>query len=142
MLDTNWRVALNSLFLAVLIGLILSYVVTRSLALQDRTTLVLALRGAIVEQHAGNLCDSLLAQTPGDAAQDTQWLSVMVVIDAAAKDPKIVRVVLMLDELRSADLPQLRDIAGDIERFKATGKSVFARGSSSPRRARIAPLRR
>jgi protease IV len=59
---------------------------------------------------------------------------VLAVLDAAAKDPKIVRVLLQLDELRGAGLPVLREVASGIERFKASGKPVVAWGSGYDQR--------
>jgi len=55
-------------------------------------------------------------------------------LDAAAKDPKINSAVLLLDELKSAGLPTLREVAAAIDRFKASGKTVTAWGSSYDQR--------
>ncbi|MFX5957102.1 hypothetical protein ABTF01_22150, partial [Acinetobacter baumannii] len=69
-----------------------------------------------------------------DAKKTTQLRDVLAVLDQAAKDPQISTVVLLLDELNSAGLVSLREVASAIDRFKASGKTVVAWGSSFDQR--------
>ena len=133
-IDSARRTVLNLLFLLIVIAIIVAVVKGGAPALDDKTTLVLALKGPIVEQRGGSVRDNALAQARGDAPQSVQLRDLLTVLDGAAKDPKIVRVLLQLDELRAAGLPVLREVAGGIERFKASGKPVVAWGSGFDQR--------
>ena len=129
LLDSTRRVVLNLLFLAVVVALVIAVAKRGPPALEEGTALVLDIKGTIVEQRATGLRNIAFAQATAQQAQDTQLRDVLAVLDAAAKDPKIVRVVLMLDDLKDAGLPVLREIAAALEHFKAGGKSVVAWGS-------------
>jgi len=133
-IDAARRTVLNLLFLLIVIAVLIAVFKTGAPALDDKTTLVLALKGPIVEQRGGSVRDNALAQARGDAADSVQLRDLMAVLDAAAKDPKIVRVLLQLDELRGAGLPTLREVAAGLERFKASGKPVVAWGSGFDQR--------
>lgn len=132
--DATRRTVLNLLFLLIVIAVIVAVAKSGAPALADKTTLVLALQGPLVEQRGGGVRDNALAQVRGEAPQSVQLRDVLAVLDAAAKDPKIVRVLLQLDELRAAGLPALRDIVTALERFKASGKPVVAWGSGYDQR--------
>jgi protease-4 len=127
--DSARKVALNLLLLLVVIGLVVIAVKRGPPNLQENTALVLDLKGKIVEQRTGAFRDVAFAQAAGEEAQETQLRDVLAVIDAAAKDAKIARIVLILDDLQGGGLPVLREIASALERFKATGKEVVAWGS-------------
>ena len=133
-IDAARRTVLNLLFLLIVIAVLIAVFKTGAPALDDKTTLVLALKGPIVEQRGGSVRDNALAQARGDAADSVQLRDLMAVLDAAAKDPKIVRVLLQLDELRGAGLPMLREVAAALDRFKASGKPVVAWGSGFDQR--------
>ena len=129
LLDSTRRVVLNLLFLAVVVVLVIAVAKRGPPALEEGTALVLDLKGTIVEQHAAGLRAMALAQATGQEAQNTQLRDVLAVLDAAAKDPKIARVVLMLDDLQGVGLPVLREVGAALERFRAGGKPVVAWGS-------------
>ena len=132
--DATRRTVLNVLFLLIVIVLLVAVFKTSGPGLDDKTTLVLALNGPIVEQRGGNVRDNALAQARGQPMESVQLRDLLAVLDAAAKDPKIVRVLLQLDELGSAGLPMLREAAGAVDRFKASGKQVLAWGSGFDQR--------
>jgi protease IV len=129
LLDSTRRVVLNLLFVAVVVALVIAVAKRGPPTLEEGTALVLDFKGTIVEQRANGLHNIALAQAVGQEAQNTQLRDVLAVLDAAAKDPKIVRVVLLLDDLQGAGLPVLREVAAALERFKGGGKSVVAWGS-------------
>ena len=133
-IDAARRTVLNLLFLLIVIALLIAVFKSGGPGLDDKTTLVLALQGPIVEQRGGNVRDSALAQVRGDAMESVQLRDLLAVLDAAAADPKIVRVLLQLDELGNAGLPMLREVAAALERFKASGKQVVAWGSGFDQR--------
>ena len=132
--DAARRTVLNLLFLVIVIAIVVAVARSGTPALADKTTLVLALQGPLVEQRGGSVRENAIAQAQGEASQSAQLRDVLAVLDAAAKDPKIVSVLLQLDELRAAGLPALREVAAALERFKASGKTVVAWGSGFDQR--------
>ena len=133
-LDTGRRVVLNLIFLLVLIVLLVSLLAGGRPKLEDRTTLVMNLGGPLVEQHTSSFSEQmrweLLGGERANAPRETQLRDVLAALDAAAKEPKIERVVLMLDDFTGAGLAGLREVAAAVERFRASGKQVVAWGSS------------
>lgn len=91
-LDGMRRLVLNLLFLALLGALVWAYLQRGVPPLQDKTTLVLALRGPLVEQVRGHWRDSALSRVRGQTPQQVQLRDVLAVLEAAAKDPQITQV--------------------------------------------------
>ncbi len=133
-LDTSRRVIFNLIFLLILV-LIVAAIFKGGLRIEDKTALILDLKGQLVEQRAGGTRDRVLSEVQGDTSGQTQLRDVLSVLDAAAKDPKIERVVLMLDEFGGGGLATLREVASALERFKASGKQVVAWGGSYDQRS-------
>ena len=134
LLDASRRALMNLLFLLILLAIVWALVGTGAKPLGDKTALVLSLAGPIVEQRSGSLRDTTLAQARGDAQDKTQLRDVLSVLDAAAKDPKISHVVLVLDDFQGAGLSTLREVAAALQRVKVSGKPVIAWGSSYDQR--------
>jgi len=132
--DVSRRVVLNLLFMIILIAVIIALVKTGPLPLADRTALVLRIDGTIGEQKSGNLRSTALDQVRGEAVQKVQLRDILNALDAAAGDPKISSLVVVLDEMRPTGFSTLREIAAAIDRFKASGKKVVAWGSGYDQR--------
>ena len=129
LVDSGRRLVLNLLFLLLVVVLAVSYARSGAPVLSEKTALVLDLQGALVEQLSASARETALAQVGNQrVVQNTQLRDVLAVLDAAAKDPKITSVVLVLDEFNGAGLPALREVAAALERFKASGKPVVAWG--------------
>ena len=128
-LDVGRRFILNMIFLAILVVLAIG-LFSGGKKLSDKTALILDLKGSLVEQHAGSARESLIAEVQGESKKSTQLRDILLVLEAASKDPKITSAVLLLDEMDGAGLPMLREVAAAIDRFKASGKKVVAWGSS------------
>jgi protease-4 len=133
-LDAGRRIVSNLLLVALLVALVVLWTNSLPPLLRDRTALVLALKGPIVEQRTGGVRERVFQQASGEAGEQTQLRDVLTVLDAAAKDSKIDRVVLMLDDFKGAGLATLREVAAALERFKAGGKQVVAWGSGYDQR--------
>ncbi len=134
-LDTGRRVFSNLLFLLFVAVVLAALIYSMPRRLEEKTALVLNLKGNLVEQHAANVDARLLAGMDDGIEQgDIQLRDILQVLEAAAHDPKITSVVLLPDELRAAGLPMLREVAAALERFKASGKPVVAWGSSYDQR--------
>lgn len=134
LLDTGRRAVVNLLFLALIVVLVVGWWRSGAPRLQDKTALVLNLKGSLVEQRAGSVRDRINGQLQGTAVDQVQLRDVLAVLDAAAKDPKIDRLVLVLDDFDRAGLADLREVGAAISRFKAAGKQVLAWGTSYDQR--------
>src|SRR5471032_1621094 len=130
MLDAGRRTVLNLLFLLILIALI--YALCSGVPkLSPKTTLVLDLKGQLVEQSSSSVRDTLLNNVRGgDTKKMLQLRDVLSVLDAAGKDANITGAVLLTDDMQGGGQAMLREVASAIDRFKATGKPVVAWGSS------------
>ena len=134
-LDATRRALLNLLLLLLLGALLWALLRPNAPALHDKTALVLGISGTLVEQRtAVNLREQVLGQARGQGSEQTRLRDVLAVLDAAAKDNKISHALLMLDGFSGAGLPTLREVASAIERFKASGKPVYAWGSDYDQR--------
>ncbi|RZU02993.1 signal peptide peptidase SppA [Rivibacter subsaxonicus] len=131
--NTSRLVALNLIFLllvVLLLAALVGWFVNRGAPkLQDNTALVLKLDGSLVEQRSGSVRDRIRNRASGQTDGQVQLRDLMAVLDAAAKDPKISRAVLLLDDFKGAGMAQLREAAAAIDRFKASGKPVIAWGA-------------
>jgi protease IV len=132
--DVSRRVVLNLLFMIILIAVIVALARSGSAPLAEKTALVLRIDGTIGEQKSGNLRSTALEQVRGEAVQKVQLRDVLNALDAAAEDPKISSLVVVLDEMRPTGFSTLREIAAAIDRFKAKGKKVVAWGSGYDQR--------
>jgi protease-4 len=126
LVDGTRRAVFNLLWLAVLIGVPVALFAGRADKLEDKTVLVLDLAGPLVEQGAGGTRETLLRQVQGEDQGQVRLRDVMAVLDAAARDPKIERVLLLPEDLAGGGLSAQREVAAALERFKASGKQVVA----------------
>ncbi len=134
LIDGTRRAVMNLIFLLIVVILIIG-LTAGGKRMEDKTVLVLNLKGDLVEQATGNVRETLASQLQGEEVkEDVQLRDILQVLDAAAKDPKISSIVLLLDDFEGAGLPMLREVANGIDRFKATGKRVVAWGSSYSQR--------
>jgi protease-4 len=121
---------MNVIFLLIVVFVLSMLLMPGGLKIKDKTALVLDLDGRIVEQRAGGARDRVLAQASGGNDGQVQLRDVVTALNKAATDPKIDRVVLILDEFQGARLPQLREVAQALNKFKESKKQVVAWGSS------------
>ncbi len=132
-LDATRRFLFNLVFLLILV-VVLVAIFSSAKPILPKTALVLDLKGSLVEQHSGSVRDTILSNVRGDARHSVQLRDVLTVLDAAARDPNIGSVVLILDDMDSAGLALLHEVGAAIDRFKASGKSVIAWGGSYDQR--------
>jgi len=135
LLDTSRRALLNLLLLLIVLALAFALLRGGPPALQPKTALVIDLSGRISEQHAGSARDSALKQLRGQTDGQTRLRDVLAVLDAAAQDPAITHALLLTDNLGSAGMATLHEVAAAIERFKAAGKPVIAWASDHDQRS-------
>jgi protease-4 len=129
--DASRRFVVNVLFLLLVIVLIGAWLAgSGHVRLQGDTALVVDIKGSVVEQFTGSAREAELAESLGGEARETQLRDLVATIDAAGRDAKIVRLVLVLDDMGQAGMAKLREVARALERFKAGGKQVVAWSSS------------
>ena len=130
-LDAGRRTILNLLFLALLIVLAIAIFGGGAKPIAAKTTLVLDLKGQLVEQTSASPRDALLTGVQGgETLRMLQLRDVLKVLDAAAKDANISGAVLLTDEMQGGGPAMLREVASAIDRFKASGKTVVAWGTN------------
>jgi len=134
LLDGTRRLLLNLLFLALLVALAWAYFAQRPKPLQERTALVLQLRGPLVEQFSGSWSDTALGRLRSRSPRQVQLRDVLDVLHAASRDPQIGQVLLALDDFEGAGPASLRELAAAVQRVKAAGKPVLAWGSGYDQR--------
>jgi protease IV len=128
-LDGGRRFTMNLAFLLLVLALVFALMRSGKPMLDDKTALLLNLQGGLVEQSSSHPRDAALAQIGGGkTVRNTQLRDILTALEAAQLDPKISSVMLLLDEFEGAGLPALREVAGALERFKASGKTVVAWG--------------
>ena len=127
--DGGRRLLLNLLFLLLIVAGVVFWFKRGPPKLLDKTVLVLDLAGPLVEQRSGSARDQALQQIKGEASAQVQLRDLITVLDAAAADPNISSLLLVLDEFGGAGLPALHEAVAAITRFKtASGKPVLAWG--------------
>ncbi len=120
---------LNLLFLAIVAAIVAAWFYEGRPKLAPNTALVIDLAGPIVEQRTGAPARLTVLQALADRERETQLRDVLAALDAAATDPKIGRVLILLDDMEGAGLATLREVAAAIGRVRASGKQVIAWGS-------------
>lgn len=93
--------------------------------LQERTTLVIAPEGNLVEQYSSDPASRALNRAFGDKNPEVQLRDVIRALDAAKDDKRIERVVLRLDKLQAAGMASLREVAAAVARVRASKKEVI-----------------
>ena len=127
------RLILNLLFFGLLFLLLIVFLVamgkgaSSAKVLQDRTTLVIAPEGRLVEQYSTDPVSRALAKMVGDNnAEELQLRDLVRAIEAARDDKKIERVVLELDKLQPSGFASMREVAVALQELRASGKQLVA----------------
>ncbi|WNH53587.1 signal peptide peptidase SppA [Stenotrophomonas oahuensis] len=127
------RLILNLVFFGLLLLVLVMFVVAAGKSagsnrgLQDRTTLVIAPEGKLVEQYTADPLSRALAKAVGDnAAEEIQLRDLVRGIDAARQDKNIERVVLQLDKLQPSGFASMREVAAALQELRGSGKQIVA----------------
>jgi protease-4 len=127
------RLILNLLFFGLLLLILVLFVfamgkgASSGRTLQDRTTLVIAPEGRLVEQFSADPVSRALAKAIGDnSAEEVQLRDLVRALDAAREDKKIERVVLQLDKLQPSGFASMREVAASLQELRASGKDIVA----------------
>ena len=126
------RLVFNLLFLLVLFVLLAAMLGGGKLApLAERSTLVIAPEGRLVEQYSCDpLSRSFARATNSNDCREVRLRDMLRALDSARTDKRIERVALHLDELEPSGFASLREVAAAIAKVKAAGKQVVAFGDN------------
>jgi protease IV len=119
--------------------MIIVFVPLLIIALGDRAVipsgaaLLIAPRGAIVDQLSGDPVERAIAAVRGTPIQETLLRDIVDALRAARDDSRIKAVVLDLDGMGGAGLSKLQELAKEIAQFKESGKKVIAVGDAFTR---------
>jgi len=124
------RLVFNLLFFGLLLLILVGLAAgNRSKALLERTTLVVAPEGAVVEQYSCDPVSRGLAQMTNDInCEEVQLRDLLLALEAAREDKRIERVLLRTDRLRFSGYAALRELTQAIASVRAAGKQVVAFG--------------
>lgn len=93
----------------------------------DTTALILNPSGIIVDQiRAIDPVSKFLSDYEEKEDSETLLRDIIEALDTARTDDRVKSLVLDLDHFRGASMSKLEEIGGAIEKFKASGKPVFA----------------
>jgi protease-4 len=124
-LNFTRRLVFNLLFLLLLV-VFLAALFGGGASLKDRTALVIAPRGELVEQFSADPASRAFSKMFGEEQPETQLRDVLRAIEAAAKDARITSLVIRPDALGNAGFASLREVGQALTRFKESGKQVVA----------------
>ncbi|RXR01973.1 signal peptide peptidase SppA [Pseudoxanthomonas composti] len=95
--------------------------------LQERTTLVIAPEGRLVEQFSSDAASRAIAKALGDnGGGEVQLRDLVRALQAAKADKKIERVLLNVDKLQPSGYASLREVAAALADLRASGKQIVA----------------
>ena len=124
-------VIINVIFFGLLaVFLLVVFLGNRGDIVEDKSVLVLAPEGALVEQYSADPLSRAIGRMSGDGVKQVQVRDLVRAIDTAAKDDRVSRIVLRPDRLQAGGFAALREVGAALDRFRAAGKPVLAWGAS------------
>ena len=123
---TAQKITMNLIFLAIVFALLALALRDGKPKVPDSTALVIAPKGQIVEQLAGNAMDKARGALTGNAKLETLGRDLVRTIRAAKDDKRVQALLLDLNSLTGARLAMLQDLKAAIEDFKESEKPVIA----------------
>jgi protease-4 len=126
------RLVFNLLFFGLLL-IVLGAIAAGDTArpLLDRTTLVIAPEGKLVEQYSTDAASRAFAKMFGDeGAGEVQLRDLLRAIDAATDDKRVERVLLRVDRMSFSGYASIREVAAALAKLRASGKQIVAFGES------------
>lgn len=127
LVDGTRKVVLNLVFLLILYIVVLAFIDTEeAFIIEPDTALLLQPYGNVVEQYSGTPLDYVLQQAAESPREETRLRDLVEAVRRAAKDDRIVRLVIDPNYLRRIGLASLLEIESAVAEFKAAGKPVIA----------------
>jgi protease IV len=122
------RLVLNLLFLFLLLLFIAALASGgKRFPVQDRSTLVFAPQGRIVEQgRCDSFTRSLSRLSNSNDCNELRLRDVLRILESAKTDKRIERVALYLDDLQPSGFASLREVAAALASIRTSGKQIVA----------------
>lgn len=92
----------------------------------DRSVLVIAPQGRLVEQYTSDPFSRALGRSMGAGGGEVQLRDLLRALEAARTDKRIERVFVDFDRLEPGGMASLREVADALARVRAGGKQVIA----------------
>ena len=125
------RLVFNLLFFGLLLVLAAIAAGDSAKPLLDRTTLVIAPEGKLVEQYSTDPASRAFSRMFGDeGAGEVQLRDLLRAIDAAQDDKRVERVLLRVDRMSFSGYASIREVASALAKLRTSGKQVIAFGQS------------
>lgn len=119
------RLVFNALFL--FIGLILLVALFSGRPkLPERSALVIAPQGQVVEQFSADPFERALSKAINQPLPETQLRDLVRALEAAATDSRIERVVIRPDQMTGIGFAALEELARAVTEFRKSGKQLVA----------------
>ena len=127
---TAFRMAVfNILFLLILALVIrLALFPADAVTLEEKTTLVIAPKGFIVEEYTGTPLERAINEALGQSVPETRMRDLLEGFRRAADDKRITQVLINTDQLFGVAPGAMDELAQAVERFRESGKQVIAYG--------------
>ncbi|QDH71292.1 signal peptide peptidase SppA [Marilutibacter alkalisoli] len=96
--------------------------------LHERSALVIAPKGNLVEQYSADPFSRAMAESMGQGQGEVQLRDLLRALESAVEDKNIERVVLRLDGLSGGGMASRGELARAVARVRESGKEVLAFG--------------
>ncbi|MBJ7575743.1 signal peptide peptidase SppA [Luteimonas sp. MC1828] len=128
-LNFTRRLVFNLLFLLLVIVVLVALAsAERAHPLLDRTTLVIAPEGALVEQFSVDPVTRSFSKLTGQDTAEVRLRDLLLTLESAKDDKRIERVLLRTDRMAFSGYASLREVAAAVTELRAAGKQVVAYG--------------
>ncbi|MFK8013566.1 MAG: signal peptide peptidase SppA [Marinicellaceae bacterium] len=115
------------ILLIILYFIISLFMYNDTIVLKDRTALVIAPQGNVVDQLSGTPTDKLIRQVQNTDIPETQMRDLLKAINKAATDERISVLVLKPDYMWNIGLADLKELESAVDEFKEqSNKPVIA----------------
>jgi protease-4 len=125
-IDVSRKVAVNLVFLAIVIAVLVVVFSSEDPKIADTTALVIAPQGQLVEQLTAKSVEQIIDEVRGTATPETLLKDVIDAIKAGKEDDRVKILVLDLSAFGGARLTKLQDVGAALIDFKTSGKKVVA----------------
>jgi len=127
---TAFRMAVFNILFLLVLALVVRVLLFSSdeLIVDSDTTLVIAPVGMLVEEYTGTPVERAINQALGQDLPETRLRDVLLALEHAAEDERIVQVLVRTDELWGLAPGMMNELADAFVRFRSSGKRVIAHG--------------
>jgi len=126
--DRARRLAVNVLFLVLLLFLISWLISDDTPEVPDTAALVIAPYGNLVEELSGDADEKVVLALMGERRPETLMRDLIEAVELAKDDDRVQALLLDTDRLSGAGLSKLQTLRAAIGSFKESGKKVIAKG--------------